>query len=128
RPPPCGSSFPRPSCCRSQASETCGHSTSKRRQAPATRSEPLARALYGDHDLSFRVSFAHVSESVRRLVEFVLPIDDRPDLSGLEKLLQSDHVFFVQPGDEQSQLLRPTNGCQADADQMSQRAVPTPHR
>src|SRR5688572_29973779 len=58
------------------------------------------RASRGDDDLSLRVSFSLVPESIGDLAQGVKPIDDRRDLARFDQILQDSQVLSVVPHDE----------------------------
>src|SRR3970040_257878 len=85
----------------------------------------VVRASHGDDDLSLGVSFSHVPESVGDLAQLVPPVYDRRHLSGLEKLVENDHVRLVELGDEEDDLPAAAQCRQAYLDDVTQRPEQT---
>ena len=55
----------------------------------------MAPSPYSDDDVSFFVSFFDVPVGLGDLIQWIDAIDDRPELSRLNKLLEKDHVLFA---------------------------------
>src|SRR2546430_17186394 len=73
--------------------------------AIAPRPREGGHASHGDDDLSLSVSFSHVPEGIRDLVQLVTPVDDRFHLPGFEQVSQDDHVGHVELRDEEKRPL-----------------------
>jgi hypothetical protein len=52
-------------------------------------------ASHGDDDLSLSVSFFQIPDGLWDFGERVRPVDHRCDLSGLEELLQDNHLVLL---------------------------------
>ena len=75
------------------------------RAPPILAGRLLDPRLDGDDDLSSGVSFSEIPKSLGSLAQPIGPIDDRPDLSGLDELLQDNQILPGMPREEDAHLM-----------------------
>src|SRR5215203_7083399 len=66
---------------------------------------PFGLVSHADDDLSSGVSLFQITDGLGDLTQRVYPIDDGCDLTGLDELLEDEHVLVVLLIDERAQLL-----------------------
>src|SRR5215208_535396 len=66
---------------------------------------PFAFVSHGDDDLSSGVSLFQITDGLGYLGERIRLVDDGCDLTGLDELLEDEHVLVVLLVDERAQLL-----------------------
>ena len=61
--------------------------------------------MNSDNDFPLCMSFFAITEGLRNLSQWVLPVDDRSDLSGFEKVFEKKQIRYVDLRNEETHFL-----------------------
>src|SRR5450755_1278093 len=99
-------------CSRQPQTVTCAAGAEKRTERPWRRSVPdaLRRGSEVDDDFAAGVAIPHVLDGRGGLAQRVGPVDDRPDLAGLDEPGEREQVRRVLRADQRGQRLAGERG------------------